>query len=501
MKVGLALSNTVNDSNTSSGLGHRELIDKVEEPPKFSHRWLWTVLGPGAIIAALTIGSGELVWTPRAAVAFGYIMTWAFFYGIWIKAIIQWLANRWHVITGISASAATATTIGRWFNILMLAAILSVMPLWWNTLSTLSAQVPWVALGRPVSLTYFWIVIVILTIALLLSATRLGRAYGVLERVNQILLWTMFIAFWIAVLFAVRPDWIAFFSNLFIPRPIPEYEEWVKEAAPDIWALAPLVLLGSALGALGGGIQDYIGYQAMLKEKKWGFSGFSDQLTSKAIIEGKTKQLDLPTDEVSVRKINRWLRPTAFDTLLSFGMVFIVTMPVVILSVEILRPKHLAPSGIRFVEVQVAWLTETLGSWAGILWWLGAFAALWGTFYALHEVYTWTIYDLLRGTFKRFANITIDRVRLIVYGYVIIVGAIVYFTKFSLPILVAFATAVTHLFALAIWGIALLYLNLRVLPKPYRPSLIVVILSIIGIAVYLPYGILQLLLVFFPRLL
>jgi Mn2+/Fe2+ NRAMP family transporter len=478
-------------------LDYRKYLEQIEEPPAFNIRWLWTVAGPGAILASLTIGSGELVWTPRAAAAFGYVMVWAFLYGVWIKGVIQYLANRWHTITGISTSIATAKVLTKWFNLFLAATILAVMPMWWTTLSSLSAQVPWAWSGRPAPLLYFWIPVVVVTTLLVMFAARLGKAYKVLEKVSLTILWVMFVGFWAAVLLATRPDWGAFFGNLFIPRPIPPYEDWIRTAAPDIWALTPLMLLGSALGSLGGGIQDYVGYQAMLKEKGWAFLRYSDEMIKKVHEKGLTK-IEIPEDEKSRKKINGWLTHTKFDCGLSFFMVFITTMPAVILTIEVLRPRHLAPSGLKLAEVQVAWLTETLGPWAGILWWLGSFFAFWGTYYGLHEVYFWTIYDMLRSTFKRFVDIPPNKVRLYLWSYLIILGSIYFLTGFSLPILVAFASAATHLFALALWGIALLYLNMKYLPKAYKPHIIIVILAIIGICVYLPYGLIQLIQVFVP---
>lgn len=248
---------------------YKKQLEQVEEPPRLGLKWIWSIAGPGAVIASLTIGSGELVWTPRAAAAFGYAMVWAFLYGVWIKGIIQYLANRWHVLTGISATLALSKVYTKWFNLFLLATILAVMPTWFVILSSLSAQVIWVALGRPAPLIYFWAPIVVATLLLVIFAARLGMAYRVLEKINLTILWTMFIGFWVAVLVGTRPDWAAFFGNLFIPRPIPEYEPWIKEAAPDIWALTPFMLLGTALGALGGGIQDYVGYQAMFNNRSF----------------------------------------------------------------------------------------------------------------------------------------------------------------------------------------------------------------------------------------
>ncbi|MEM0453827.1 MAG: Nramp family divalent metal transporter [Sulfolobales archaeon] len=480
-----------------SEFDYKKYLEGIEQPPKLEAKWIWTVAGPGAIIASLTVGSGELVWTPRAAAAFGYVMVWAFLYGIWIKGVVQYLANRWHTLTGIPTTVATSSVLTKWFNLFLAAVILSVMPMWYTTLSSLSAQVLWIATGKPFDLNYFWIIVVAATTLLLIFAARLGKAYKVIEKISLIVLWSMFIGFWAGVLLGTRPDWGAFFANLFIPKPIPPYEPWIKTAAPDIWSLTPLMLLGTALGSLGGGIQDYVGYQAMLREKGWGFLKFSDEMLKKVHEKGLIK-LPIPEDAESQRKIKGWLLPTKFDCGLSFFMVFVTTIPAVILTIEVLRPQHIAPSGLRLAEVQVAWLTQTLGPWAGILWWLGSFFAFWGTFYGLHEVYMWTIYDMVRGTVKKYVDISPDKVRLYLWPYLIIFGSIFFFTKFSLPILTAFASAATHLFALALWGIALLYINMKYLPKAYRPHIIIVILAIIGICVYLPYGLIQLIQVFVP---
>jgi hypothetical protein len=89
----------------------------------------------------------------------------------------------------------------------------------------------------------------------------------------------------------------------------------------------------------------------MLKEKGWAFLKFSDEMVRKVheLKKGLPK-IEIPEDEKSKKKILGWLRHTSFDCGLSFFMVFITTMPAVILTIEVLRPRHLAPSGLRLAE-------------------------------------------------------------------------------------------------------------------------------------------------------
>lgn len=115
------------------------------------------------------------------------------------------------------------------------------------------------------------------------------------------------------------------------------------------------------------------------------------------------------------------------------------------------------------------------------------------------EVYAWTIYDLLRSTFpRRLANLTMGKVKLYLWSYLIIVGTIFFAFNVSLPLIAAFATAATHLFALGLWGIALLIANMLFLPRIYRPNPLIVVLVAVGSAIYLVYGVIQLIQVFIP---
>ena len=87
-------------------------------------------LGPGIIIASVTIGSGELVWASRSGAIFGYGMLWCFLYAGVFKAIQVYTAARHITLTG--EHPLVAWSIPRWFPVfplLIAVPAICIMPL------------------------------------------------------------------------------------------------------------------------------------------------------------------------------------------------------------------------------------------------------------------------------------------------------------------------------------------------------------------------------------
>src|SRR5437870_11615450 len=54
--------------------------------------WL-TIFGPGAVIASLTIGSGELIFSSRGGALFGYRLLWFFLVVLLLKWVLVFVAR------------------------------------------------------------------------------------------------------------------------------------------------------------------------------------------------------------------------------------------------------------------------------------------------------------------------------------------------------------------------------------------------------------------------
>src|SRR4030095_4012562 len=79
-----------------------ETIDYSPVGPDLSGSWtrLLRVFGPGAIIASVTVGTGETVFAPRVGAAFGYALLWVVLAAVFFKAVPLVTGRRHLVLTG-----------------------------------------------------------------------------------------------------------------------------------------------------------------------------------------------------------------------------------------------------------------------------------------------------------------------------------------------------------------------------------------------------------------
>ena len=92
---------------------------------------LWRMLGPGAIMIGLAVGSGELILWPWITAKFGPSMMWAAALGVFVQLWIQIEVGRWAVATGESAFTGFARMTQLWvYFFLSLMFVGAFMPGW-----------------------------------------------------------------------------------------------------------------------------------------------------------------------------------------------------------------------------------------------------------------------------------------------------------------------------------------------------------------------------------
>jgi hypothetical protein len=106
-----------------------------------------TIFGPGAVIASLTIGSGELIFSSRGGALFGYRLLFFFFMILAFKWVLVFASARHMVLTGAHPFERWMELPGPrgWFpTVFFLLAILcfpiwGVLPRWHHRHSALLA--------------------------------------------------------------------------------------------------------------------------------------------------------------------------------------------------------------------------------------------------------------------------------------------------------------------------------------------------------------------------
>src|SRR5687768_11019081 len=225
--------------------------------------WL-RCLGPGAILASLTIGVGELVFSTRAGALFGYRLLWVFALVLFFKWLLVYSTARHMAITGAHPFQRWMELPGPrgWFPLIFLLLAVISFPIWVafhsGTVGTLIAFIT----GTE-STHFVWG----LGCLFICAALSFLGGYKTLERAQIGIVAVMLLSVIVAFV-ALKPDWGELLSGLFLPKAV-SYPEWIAKFAEfktrPIW-----VETITYVGIIGGSAYDYLAYVSYVREKKWG---------------------------------------------------------------------------------------------------------------------------------------------------------------------------------------------------------------------------------------
>lgn len=433
----------------------------LEYPPlgdELSGGWLTVlrIFGPGAIIASVTVGTGETIFAPRAGATFGYSLFWVILLAVLCKGVLVYTGARHLVLTGEHPIQAWSRFAGprNWVPILMGLMVVLAFPLWIAALAdAVGSLCVWVTgiggstrWGRPL-----WGTAIILA-AMMLS---LVQTYNIIERVSTVVLILKIVFILIAVLI-VKPNWLAALWGMVVPH-LPTYEPWVSTGYPEVASRTVWLEIGVLLGAVGGGTQDYTGYVGMIREKGWGASG--------AATGGPDR---LPLDPQSISLGRRWLRAPLQDVAFSFGSVFIITGCFMLLGAALLHPLHLIPTNADLYSKQSYFLALVHPGLVTV-YKAGIFAAIFGVIYGAFEVYTRSAYEPLRAIWPQH-KWSLKRVRLWVTMYSGVGGLLLLGVGLKTVTLASIVSPFSGVLGCGLWCLAMVWVDRRQMPEPYQMS-------------------------------
>jgi Mn2+/Fe2+ NRAMP family transporter len=432
-------------------------FDYPPPSPEVTGGWrtLVKVFGPGAIIASVTVGTGETIFAPRMGALFGYTMFWVVLTAVIAKGVLVYGGARHLVLTGEHPMAAWARFPGPrgWVPGLIGAVAVVSFPFWVAALSGAVGSVcVWVtgvgagqAWGRPL-----WGTLVIITTV----ALTLVQTYGVLEKASFAFL-ALKIGFVLVACLIVRPDWLAALVGL-LPR-WPEYPAWAPAAYPELAGRAPVLELATLLGTVGGGVQDYLGYVGCMREKPWGAASRP---------EGGPQRMPLAADQAL--RGRAWLRAPAFDVVSSFTAVFAMTGLFMLLGAALLHPQQQVPTDADLYGKQAQFLGVVHPALVH-LYKAAIFFAILGAVYGCFEIYARTLYEPMRALWpgRRW-----DLARLRVWNtlYCGLGAVLLLWTGRQTVGLVTLISPLSGVLGCGLWCLAMLAVDRGQIPSQYRMS-------------------------------
>ena len=336
--------------------------------------WL-AIFGPGAIIASLTIGTGELIFSTRGGVLFGYRILFLFVLISILKWGLVFAMSRHMVLSGVHPCQRMLELPGPrgWLPLMLLMLAAICIPVWvcfhCGVLGNLTSWVTNTHDHLNGAVDYLWGA-VFLTGVLILSLTG---GYSVLERVQLAIVGALlFCAAITLVLY--QPDWFELLKGALVPQTY-QYPEWLDRLYPDVSRQPIWVEITRYVGVIGGGGFDYLAYVSFVRDKRWGLAG---------VAEATPAQLEQIAGQPT-HAVRSWVRAPLIDCTVSFLVIVAFSAVFVASGVVVLGPNHQLPTQDNLLYLQST-LVTSIHSWLLPVYVLGAYLTMVGTLYGTIEV-------------------------------------------------------------------------------------------------------------------
>ena len=321
--------------------------------------WL-RVFGPGAIIASLTIGTGELIFSTRGGVIFGYPILFPFLLICVLKWTLAYSAARHMVLAGVHPLQRWMDVpFGPrgWLTILFFLLGAAFIPVWVSFHSSILGELLAMLTGTRQYLggatMHLWGSGVLLSV----FALAIAGGYAALEKTQLVIIAGMLVAV-IATLIWFGPDWLELLRGFVVPQRL-EYPAWIadstNEAARTIADRPVWVELSTYVGVIGGAGYDYLAYTSYLRDKQWGNAALPaiDRASPSQFADG-TLTGPGSLDDKSLRQ---WIRAPLIDCTLSFVAVLVFSAVFVAAGKLVLAPAQQIPIEGKFLEFQAQFVT------------------------------------------------------------------------------------------------------------------------------------------------
>lgn len=404
---------------------HLDPTDILEPPVGFGN--ILRKIGPGIVLAASIVGSGELIATTALGAKVGYTMLWLVVVSCLIKAVVQAFLGRYVIAraeTGLDAVNHVPGPRGRRINWVIVA---------------------WAAM---VFMTLFQI-----------CAMFIGVSQ-VMFKVTTVPVWVWVLAFWGLTLVLLLGG---------------GYERMERLAMVKvglftlITLLAAVLLIGSpsfSVADMAGGFKFDLPKDGMaIAIAVFGITGVGATelyvYTYWCVEKGYARYTGpYQNSEAWRRRARGWAHVMNVDVVLSMLIYTVATVAFYLLGAGILHARGEVPNGAEMIGVLSNIYTQTLGGWAQYLFYVGAIVILFGTIVAATAGHSRMCSDLMRvmGKFDRADMRARNRWRDIFVVVLTVIPVIMFFVVGQAPVAMVTWGGMAQAAMLPIISCATLYL-------------------------------------------
>ncbi len=334
----------------------------IKEPPKS----LWAglqYLGPGFILSASIVGSGELIATTLVGAKAGFVLMWFLIFSCLVKVAVQLEFGKHAISSGESTMASLNALPGPRFGLanwsiwtwllLMIAKMMQVGGIVGGVVLAAVQFFPWLEeMPAKAIATYL--------VAISVSLLVYQGYYLLIEKASLIMIGA-FTLFTFASLIALQnTDFAITSANLF------------QGIVPSIPADTALLLIAmGAFGITGVGGDEIMAYNYWLIEK--GYAAYTGPVNQSAEWE---------------RRAKGWIRIMYWDASLAMVAYTAMTVMFYLLGAAVLNRQGLVPDGDELITTLGNMYTDSLGPWARSVFVVGAVVVLYSTLFAALAAWT-----------------------------------------------------------------------------------------------------------------
>ena len=432
----------------------------IQEPPT-SFKEKLRHLGPGLVLSASIVGSGELIATTSLGAKAGFVTFWVIIVSCLVKVAIQMEFGKYAIYTGQTTLSAFNRLPGPKFGkanwsiwawlLLMVSKLTQVGGVVGGTALVLNLAFPQVHLA-------IWAFLTAISASLLIYKGY----YQLIERFSMILI----------ALFTVL-TLVSVYLIQFTPYAITT-TELISGLTFSLPKEAVIVAFG-AFGLTGIGGDEIMGYNYWLIEKGY------------AAHTGPREDT-----EAWIARAKGWIKIMYLDAGISMVIYTVTTAAFYLLGAAILHRQGLVPEGMELIVTLTSLYTESLGSWAQVLFMVCAFVVLYSTTFGALAIWTRLFSDAFGQIGWIDFNNSAQRkkaIAILAWAFPFIWACL--FLLLKVPTLMIIMGGLSTTVILFIVVYASLYFRYKFLPDFLKPDItydIMFWISVVSIAVVGGYG-------------